>query len=153
MLTRKLGRKRPHRLHMLRNLAASVILEERVYTTEAKAKEVKKMIESSITTAKKKTVAARRQLTGLYFQTAVVDKLMDSLADRYATRSSGYTRALRIGVRKGDSADQFMVALIAAEKATVESVAKSTLKNEVKKPPKPSAEVTKPAEAAEVKDA
>lgn len=153
MLTRKLGRKRPHRLHMLRNLAASVILEERVHTTEAKAKEVKKMIESSITTAKKKTVAARRQLAGLYFQTAVVDKLMDSLADRYTARNSGYTRALRVGVRKGDSADQFMVALIPAEKPIEKPTDKPAPKKEVKDDAKSSDKVTETAQTTEAKDA
>lgn len=116
MLTRKLGRKKAHRNHMLHNLATSVILHEKVETTEAKAKEVRKLVETSITTAKKQSVAARRQLAGAYTDMVAVDKLMDDLAVRYATRPGGYTRLLRLGVRKGDSADMFLITLLPAEK-------------------------------------
>ena len=125
MLTRKLGRKKAHRSHMLRNLAASVILHEKVETTEAKAKEVKKIVESSITTAKKQTLAARRQLAAIYFDNAVVAKLCDELAGRYSTRTSGYTRALRLGVRKGDGAATFMLNLIPEEKVETAKPAKA----------------------------
>lgn len=116
MLTRKLGRKKAHRSHMLRNLAASVILYEKVETTEAKAKEIKKMVETSITAAKKNTLAARRQLEALYFDSAVVTKLMEVLAPRFAERAGGYTRALRTGVRHGDGVARFMITLLPEEK-------------------------------------
>ncbi len=116
MLTRKLGRKKAHRTHMLRNLAASLILHEKVETTEAKAKEVKKVVEASITMAKKQTLAARRQLIARYFDPAVVAKLYDELASRYTNRTSGYTRSLRTGVRQGDAGPRFLITLIQSEK-------------------------------------
>lgn len=111
MLARKLGRKKAHRSHMLRNLAASVILHEKVETTEAKAKEVKKLVESSITTAKKNTLAARRQLTATFFDDAVVDKLMSQMPTRFGDQAGGYTRLLRTGIRPGDGSDLFLITL------------------------------------------
>lgn len=116
MLTRKLGRKKAHRNHMLYNLATSIILHEKVQTTEAKAKEVRIVVETSITTAKKRSVAAKRQLAASFTDTAAVDKLMDDLAVRYANRPGGYTRLLRTGARKGDSADMFLITLLPSDK-------------------------------------
>jgi large subunit ribosomal protein L17 len=105
---------------MLRNLAASVILFEKVETTEAKAKEIKKLVDRTITIGKKKTLAARRELQGQFFDNNVVDKVFDVLVDRFADRNSGYTRLLRTGVRHGDGAARIMVTLIADEKAVAE---------------------------------
>lgn len=116
MLTRKFGRKKAHRSHMLRNLLASLVLHEKVETTEAKAKEIKKLIDTSITTAKKQTVAARRELEGLLFDSSAAEKLMTDLAPRYAGRPSGYSRSFRTGVRKGDGEARMLVTLIPAEK-------------------------------------
>lgn len=112
MLTRKFGRKKDHRDHMLRNLAASVILYEKVETTEAKGKEIKKMIDRTVNIAKKNTLAARRELIGLYFDNNVVDKLFDVLVKRLSDRNSGYTRVLKLGNRAGDNAGKVLVTFV-----------------------------------------
>lgn len=133
MLTRKFGRKKDHRDHMLRNLAASVILYEKVETTEAKGKEIKKLIDRSVNTAKKNTLAARRQLTGLYFDKNVVDKLFDVLVARLSDRNSGYTSVLRLGNRAGDNADKVLVTIVEGVKPVEEKKAtKKTEKTEAK---------------------
>lgn len=131
MLTRKFARKKAHRNHMLRNLAASVILFEKIETTEAKGKEIKRMIDRTITIAKKGTLAARRELLGLYFDKNVVDKLFDVLVARFSDRPSGYTRVLRLGNRVGDNASKVVVMFVegvTAEAKAEKPVAKRTVK-------------------------
>jgi large subunit ribosomal protein L17 len=119
---------------MLRNLAASVILFEKVETTEAKGKEIKRMIDRTITIAKKNTLAARRQLLGLYFDKNVVDKLFDVLVARFADRPSGYTRVLRLGNRVGDNASKVVVMFVegvtAEAKAEKPAAKRATKKTE-----------------------
>lgn len=131
MLTRKFGRKKDHRDHMLRNLAASVILYEKVETTEAKGKEIKKMIDRTINIAKKDTLAARRELTGLYFDKNVVDKLFDVLVKRLSDRNSGYTRVLKLGNRAGDNASKVLVTFVEGVQETPKTE-KKTAKKAVK---------------------
>lgn len=123
MLMPKLGRKKAHRTHMFRNLAASLILYESVETTEAKAKAVKSLVDKSITMAKKNSLAARRQLLADYFDDNVVRKLFEVLVVRYAQRTSGYSRILKTGNRRGDGAPRSMVTLI-PELKKAEPVAK-----------------------------
>lgn len=120
MLTRKFGRKKAHREHMLRNLAASVILHESVETTEAKAKEVKRLVDTSITTAKKGTLASRRQLEGLFFQSAVAEKLCRDLALRFQQRPGGYTQTFKLGVRPGDGVAKMKISLIPSAEVVAE---------------------------------
>jgi large subunit ribosomal protein L17 len=152
MLTRKFGRKKAHRNHMLRNLAASVILHEQVETTEAKAKEIKKLVDTSITTAKKQTLAARRQLEALYFDSAVAEKLYETLAKRFAARNGGYTQSFRTGTRHGDGVSKMIISLIAEEKKEeVKAPAKS--KKAIKTETASEAEVTEAVEAPEATDA
>lgn len=126
MLTRKLGRKKAHRDHMLRNLAASLILHEKVETTLAKAKEVKKLLDSSVNTAKKETLSARRQLMADYFDAKVVDKLIDDLAKRFSGRPSGFARSWRTTSRHGDGTPQVLVRLIPPTPSTTSKKAPST---------------------------
>lgn len=148
MLTRKFGRKKAARSHMLRNLAASVILFEKVETTEAKAKEIRRMIDRSITVAKKNTLASRRELESLYFDKNVAKKLVEVLAPRYTDRPSGYTRLLKLGQRAGDGVDKALLLLIPDTKADAKAEAKAakTTKTEAKAE---EAESTKVAEKAE----
>lgn len=122
MLTRKLGRKKAHRDHMLRNLAGSVMLYEKVETTTAKAKEVKRLVDRSINLAKKDNLAARRWLLGQYFDTNVVAKLFEVLIKRFADRSSGYTRLIRMTPRLGDAADRTLIMLIPEIKSDAKSI-------------------------------
>ena len=102
---RKLGRGASHRVGMLRNLAVAVLRYERVKTTEAKAKEVRGLVDGMITLAKKGDLAARRQLVSqMPHEPLIVDKLMGEIAEKYADRGSGYTRITKIGPRLGDAA-------------------------------------------------
>lgn len=110
---RKLSRTTSHRLSMLANLAVAVVRYERVKTTEAKAKEVRGIVDGMITTAKRGDLAARRQLVSqLPREPLIVEKLMGELAEKYADRSSGYTRIVKIGERLGDAAPLVQIELV-----------------------------------------
>ncbi len=114
---RQLGRKKAHREHMLRNLAVSLILFEKVDTTEAKAKEVRRIVDRWIATAKYGTVAARRTVMKQVFDNKAVDKLFEVLGARYANRPSGFSRMMRLGARLGDGAPIIRMELISETEA------------------------------------
>jgi large subunit ribosomal protein L17 len=110
---RKLGRPHAHRLRMLENLAVAVIRYERVKTTEAKAKEVRGVVDGMIGLAKRGDLAARRQLVArMPHEPLIVDKLMGELASKYADRTSGYTRVVKVGPRLGDAAPLVQIELV-----------------------------------------
>ena len=112
MVGRTLGRKKAPREAMLRNLAASIIIHEKVKTTEAKAKEVRTLVERAITTGKTPTLASRRKLLKQFYTEHPVNKLLEVLGPRYATRAGGYTRLVKIGTRKGDGAEIVQIELV-----------------------------------------
>ena len=98
---------------MLGNLAVAVIRYERVKTTEAKAKEVRGVVDRMIATAKRGDLAARRSLVAeIPHEPLIVDKLMGELATKYADRASGYTRIIKIGERLGDAAPIVQIELV-----------------------------------------
>jgi large subunit ribosomal protein L17 len=110
---RKLGRKTGPRMALYKNLTVSVLRYERVRTTEAKAKEVRPRVERMITLAKRGDLAARRTvLSELPNEPLVVRKLFDEIAPKYADRTSGYTRIIRIGQRAGDAAEIVQLELV-----------------------------------------
>ena len=110
---RKLGRKMGPRLALYKNLTVSVLRYERVKTTEAKAKEVRGIVERIITLAKEGTLSARRRVVAqLPEEPLVVDKLFTEIAPRYADRTSGYTRLVRVGQRVGDAAPIVQIELV-----------------------------------------
>lgn len=110
---RKLGRKHGPRMALYKNLAVSVLRYERVQTTEAKAKEIRGRVERMITLAKRGDLAARRQVvSALPNEPLVVSKLFDEIAPKYADRTSGFTRLVRIGQRKGDAAEIVQIELV-----------------------------------------
>jgi large subunit ribosomal protein L17 len=110
---RRLGRASDHRLAMLANLAVAVLRYERVKTTEAKAKEVRGMVDGMITLAKRGDLHARRQLVSkMPHEPLIVDKLMGELAEKYADRPSGFTRIVKIGQRAGDAASMVQIELV-----------------------------------------
>ncbi len=110
---RKLSRKDAHRMSMLGNLAVSVIRYEKVKTTEAKAKEVRGVVDGMITLAKRGDLHARRQLVGkMPHEPLIVEKLMGEIATKYAERASGFTRIIKIGPRLGDSASMVQIELV-----------------------------------------
>jgi large subunit ribosomal protein L17 len=112
---RKLSRNTEHRRALLRNLVTSLILEERVETTVAKAKAARTVAEEMITLGKRGDLHARR-LAARYCLTApAVQKLFGDVAKRFSTRPGGYTRLVRTGWRKGDGADTAVLELIGTE--------------------------------------
>jgi large subunit ribosomal protein L17 len=110
---RKLGRRRGPRLSLYRNLTVSILRYERVNTTEAKAKEVRGRVERMITLAKRGDLAARRAVVSEFpNEPLVVTKLFDEIAPKYADRTSGFTRIVRIGQRQGDAAEIVQIELV-----------------------------------------
>ena len=110
---RKLGRKMGPRLALFKNLTVSVLRYERVRTTEAKAKEVQGRVERMITLAKKGDLTARRAVVAQFpNEPLVVSKLFDEIAPKYADRTSGYTRIVKIGQRSGDAAEMVQIELV-----------------------------------------
>ncbi len=111
----KLGRPLDSRRALLRNLVTSVILEERVITTEPKAKAARPLVEHMITLAKRDTLHSRRQAAAFLQTPASVKKLFDTLGARFGQRAGGYTRIIRLGPRKGDGAEQVMIELVGSQ--------------------------------------
>jgi large subunit ribosomal protein L17 len=110
---RKLGRKMGHRLALYKNLTVSVLRYERVRTTEAKAKEVQGRIERAITLAKRGDLSARRAVVSDFpNEPLVISKLFDEIAPKYADRTSGFTRIVKIGARPGDAAEIVQIELV-----------------------------------------
>src|SRR5690349_3279618 len=121
---RKLGRVTEHRISMLRNQATALLLHEHLETTVPKAKELRPFVERIITVAKRglaggeangRLLNARRLVMHDLQDRDVVTKLFDTLAPRFADRPGGYTRLLRVGFRKGDSAEVAQVELVGSE--------------------------------------
>jgi len=110
---RKLSRKMGPRLALYKNLTVSILRYERVKTTEAKAKEVQGRVERMITLAKRGDLAARRTIVSEFpNEPLVVTKLFDEIAPKYADRTSGYTRIVKIGQRSGDAAEIVQIELV-----------------------------------------
>ena len=109
---KKLDRKKAPRELMLRNLASSIIIYEKVKTTEAKAKAVKPLVEKIITTAIKGGLTARRELISVLPQPMAVKKAMEVLAGKYKGRPGGYCRIIKLGSRQGDGAKVVQIELI-----------------------------------------
>ncbi len=112
----KLGRNTSHRRALLRNLATSVIQEDRVETTVAKAKAVRPHVEKMITLGKKGDLPARRQAHAFLATDDAVKRLFDVVAPRYGDRNGGYLRIIRTGFRQGDGGDKAFIELLGAEK-------------------------------------
>jgi large subunit ribosomal protein L17 len=111
----KLGRNTSHRNALLRNLTTSVLIEDRVETTVAKAKAVRPHVEKMITLGKKGDVHARRQALSFLRTDEAVARLFDTVAPRYGDRQGGYLRIVRTGFQKGDGAEKAFIELLGAE--------------------------------------
>jgi large subunit ribosomal protein L17 len=121
---RKLGRVTEHRIALLRNQAQALLRHERIETTVPKAKELRPFVERIITIAKRglaggeangKSLHARRMVLRDIPDRDVVSKLFDTIAPRFETRPGGYTRILRLGYRRGDSAELAQIELVGSE--------------------------------------
>jgi len=111
-MTRKTRKKIETEKHTLKNLASSVILYEKVKTTEAKAKLVKPLIERIITKSKKDTLANKRYIFSMLSQKGAAKKAVEELSKRYKDRKGGYTRITKIGARQGDAAKMAEISLV-----------------------------------------
>lgn len=123
---RKLGRTSSQRKAMLRDLATDLIIHERIQTTEARAKELRSVVEKMITLGKRGDLHARRQVAefirrevilgtddeGKETQTFAIQKLFDDVAPRYTERQGGYTRIMKMGPRRGDGAPVVVIELV-----------------------------------------
>ena len=110
---RKLGRKTGPRKALYRNLIVSVLRYEQIKTTEARAKEVRGQVEHVITLAKEGSLASRRAIVAeLPNEPLVIDKLINEIAPKYAERTSGYTRIVKLGPRAGDNAPMVQLELV-----------------------------------------
>jgi large subunit ribosomal protein L17 len=112
---KKLGRKTAHRVMMFRNMVTSLLDKERVRTTVDRAKAVRPIAEKIITLGKRETLHARRQALAFVKDPAVVAKLFDDLAPRFAQRNGGYTRIIKLSHRDGDGAQMALIELIGSE--------------------------------------
>lgn len=110
--TKILGREKAPRQALLRGLATSVIIYEKVKTTEAKAKAVKPVVEKLITTAKKNDLTARRKLLSVLYHKNAVNKALEVLGPRYQDRKGGYTRIVKLGKRQGDGAEMVQIEFV-----------------------------------------
>jgi large subunit ribosomal protein L17 len=112
MAGRKLNRTSAHRKAMFANMAASLIKHEQIKTTLPKAKDLRPYVERLITLGKRGGLHARRQALSILRDEAMTAKLFGTLAERYASRSGGYTRVLKAGFRYGDSAPMAVIEFV-----------------------------------------
>ena len=111
---RKLSRNSSHRWALMRNLITSLLREEKIRTTDPKAKELRRWADRVITLGKQGSLHARRQALGIVQDKAVVRKLFDTIAPRFKDRPGGYTRIIKIGLRRGDAAPISLIELVAS---------------------------------------
>ena len=120
MWNRKFGRKADHRKAMLRNLATSVIIYGKVETTEMKAMDMRSVVDELITLAKRGDLHSRRQAASFVrnvvadkaTEQTVLQKLYEEIGPKYKDRNGGYTRVVKTGVRRGDSAPMAYIELV-----------------------------------------
>ena len=109
---RKLNRTAEHRRAMFANMAAALIKHEQIITTLPKAKDLRPIVEKLITLGKRGGLHARRQAIAKLGDRALADKLLTTLAERYAARAGGYTRIVKAGFRYGDDAPMAVIELV-----------------------------------------
>ncbi|WP_412521569.1 50S ribosomal protein L17 [Staphylococcus simulans] len=119
---RKLGRTSDQRKAMLRDLATSLIVNERIETTEARAKELCGVVDKLVTLGKKGDLASRRQAARIVRDVEILNedettqtalqKLFGEIAPRYTERQGGYTRVLKVGPRRGDGAEAAIIEFV-----------------------------------------
>jgi large subunit ribosomal protein L17 len=112
---RQLSRNSSHRWALMRNLITALLREEKIRTTDPKAKELRRWVDRVITLGKQGTLHARRQVLGIVPDKSVVRKLFDTLGPRFKDRPGGYTRIIKLGLRRGDAAQMSLIELVAAE--------------------------------------
>ncbi|HEY7716676.1 MAG TPA: 50S ribosomal protein L17 [Candidatus Binatia bacterium] len=111
---RQLSRNSAHRWALMRNLITALLREEKIKTTDPKAKELRRWADRVITLGKQGSLHARRQVLSIVQDKAVVRKLFDTIAPRFRERPGGYTRIIKVGIRRGDAAPMALIELVGA---------------------------------------
>jgi large subunit ribosomal protein L17 len=130
---RRLNRSSSHRNALFRNLATSLFQHGRVKTTLAKAREIRRIAEKLITSARGGELPARRAAYSFLTSKPVVHKLFTDIAPRYEGRPGGYTRIVKLGLRASDAAEMAVIELIVDEKAPAKKAAKKPRATKAKK--------------------
>lgn len=112
MSYRKLGRNSGARKALFKSLLAALFKYERIETTEAKAKELRKFADKVVTLAKRGDLSARRQAIQMVADVEVVHKVFEELPAKFKEREGGYTRILKLGPRRGDAAPMVLMELV-----------------------------------------
>jgi len=123
-LPRKLGRTASHRRATLANLSSQLIVYKRVTTTEAKAKEMKRVVDKLITRAKKGTVHAQREVFKFIRDKEAIKTLFEDVVSKTADRNGGYTRVVKLPPRYGDAAKMALIELVDYSEMTTEKTTK-----------------------------
>ena len=142
----KLGRNTSHRKAMMRNMVTSFFDCEKITTTDARAKELRKVAEKLITMAKRGDLHSRRLALQYVRDSKTVAKLFDTIAPRYTDRPGGYTRIIKLGHRAGDNAALSLIELVEEELTVKPKKKKAPVKKAAKK-------VEAPVEEAAVEEA
>jgi len=114
---RQLSRNSSHRWALMRNLITALLREEKIRTTDPKAKELRRWVDRVITLGKRGDLHARRQVLSIVQDKSVVRKLFDTIAPRFKDRPGGFTRIIKIGIRHGDAAQMSVIELVASDNA------------------------------------
>ncbi len=112
MSHRKLGRNSAARKALLKSLLIALFKYERIETTEAKAKELRRVADNVITLAKRGDLSARRMAIAAVGDVGVVHKVFEEMPEKYNDRNGGYTRILKLGPRRGDAAPMVLMELV-----------------------------------------
>ena len=121
---RRLGRKTSHREAMFRNMVTSLLIHEKITTTDAKAKEIRSVAEKMITLGKRGDLHSMRLAASFIREKSVVTKLFSTIAPRYTDRHGGYTRIIKLGIRQGDAASLSLIELVEEELTIKQRVSK-----------------------------
>lgn len=111
---KKLGRTKPHKEAMLANMAMSLFTHRMIKTTDARAKALRPVVDRLISTAKKDTLASKRQVARTIHIKKVFKKFYEEIVPQFSERDSGFTRVMKLGVRRGDGAPMSVVELLTA---------------------------------------
>jgi large subunit ribosomal protein L17 len=112
---RQLSRNSSHRWALMRNLITALLREEKIKTTDPKAKELRRWVDRVITLGKRGDLHARRQAAAIIFDKTIVQKLFDTIGPRFKDRPGGFTRIVKLGIRHGDAAQMALIELVGAE--------------------------------------
>lgn len=129
----KLGRVTQHRWALFRNLLVALFRQERIQTTEAKAKAVRGLADHMVTLAKRDNLHARRQVLSMVPDTEVVSRLFATIAPRFGDRNGGYTRLIKTGRRPGDNAPMVLLELVDRVEAPKDKAKKTGKKEKAPK--------------------